>query len=273
MPKFNLRNLKVGVVGLGYVGLPLAVEFGKHFPTVGFDIKADRIAELARAMDSTLEVDGEELAEAAKLCVHDQPRRRCGPCKVFIVTVPTPIDEYKRPDLTPLVKASETVGKVLKKGDVVVYESTVYPGCTEEVCVPILERRVGAEVQQGFLRAATARSASIRATRSIASADDQEGHLGLDAGGRRFVDALYRSDRHGRHAQGLEHQGGRGRQGDREHAARRQHRADQRAGADLQPARHRHRGRAAGRRHASGTSCRSGPAWSAATASAWTRTT
>jgi UDP-N-acetyl-D-galactosamine dehydrogenase len=149
MPKFNLRNLKVGVIGLGYVGLPLAVEFGKRFQTVGFDIKPDRIAELKRGVDSTLEVSGPELAEASKISfTTDLDGLRS--CRVFIVTVPTPIDEYKRPELTPLVKSSETVGKVLKKGDVVVYESTVYPGCTEEVCVPILERVSGLRFNKDF---------------------------------------------------------------------------------------------------------------------------
>ena len=150
MAKFNLRNLKIGIVGLGYVGLPLAVEFGKRFSTVGFDIKADRVAELNRGIDSTLECDAKELAEADKLS-YTTNLKDLKPCRVFIVTVPTPIDEDKRPDLTPLVKSSESVGKVLKKGDVVVYESTVYPGCTEEVCVPILEK-VSGLVQQGFLR-------------------------------------------------------------------------------------------------------------------------
>jgi UDP-N-acetyl-D-galactosamine dehydrogenase len=145
----NLRNCRVGVVGLGYVGLPLAVEFGRHFDTVGFDIKADRIAELKSGRDSTLETDRAELKSATRLSfttdLKDLKR-----CRVFIVTVPTPIDDYKRPDLTPLVKSSESVGKVLKKGDVVVYESTVYPGCTEEVCVPILERVSGLKFNVDF---------------------------------------------------------------------------------------------------------------------------
>jgi UDP-N-acetyl-D-galactosamine dehydrogenase len=149
MPKFNLRNLKVGVVGLGYVGLPLAVEFGKRFQTVGFDIKPDRVDELRKGHDSTLEVDSNELAEATKL-TYTTRLADLKPCRVFIVTVPTPIDEYKRPDLTPLVKSSESVGQVLKKGDVVVYESTVYPGCTEEVCVPILERVSGLKFNKDF---------------------------------------------------------------------------------------------------------------------------
>jgi len=149
MPKFNLRNLKVAVVGLGYVGLPLAVEFGKRFNTIGFDIKPERVDELRKGRDSTLEVDSAELAEATRL-TYTTRLADLKPCRVFIVTVPTPIDEYKRPDLTPLVKSSESVGQVLKKGDVVVYESTVYPGCTEEVCVPILERVSGLKFNKDF---------------------------------------------------------------------------------------------------------------------------
>ncbi|MGH8200584.1 MAG: Vi polysaccharide biosynthesis UDP-N-acetylglucosamine C-6 dehydrogenase TviB [Steroidobacteraceae bacterium] len=146
---FHLRKCRIGIVGLGYVGLPLAVEFCKHFDTVGFDIKANRIAELASGRDSTLEVSRAELKSAARLSFStdlDSLKR----CRVLIVTGPTPIDEYKRPDLTPLIKASETVGKVLSKGAVVVYESTVYPGCTEEVCVPILERESGLKLNRDF---------------------------------------------------------------------------------------------------------------------------
>jgi UDP-N-acetyl-D-galactosamine dehydrogenase len=145
----NLRKCRIGAVGLGYVGLPLAVEFGKHFDTTGFDVKAGRIAELKAGRDSTLEVTKQELKSATHLSFTTDlaAMKRC---QVFIVTVPTPIDEYKRPDLTPLVKASESVGKVLKRGDVVVYESTVYPGCTEEICVPILERESGLKFNKDF---------------------------------------------------------------------------------------------------------------------------
>jgi UDP-N-acetyl-D-galactosamine dehydrogenase len=145
----SLRNLRVGVVGLGYVGLPLAVEFGRHFRTVGFDIKAARIAELRSGRDSTLEVDRAEL-KAAKLLEYTSEVAALKACRVFVVTVPTPIDNYKRPDLTPLEKASETVGRVMRKGAVVVFESTVYPGCTEEVCVPILERVSGLKFNRDF---------------------------------------------------------------------------------------------------------------------------
>jgi UDP-N-acetyl-D-galactosamine dehydrogenase len=137
--KLSLKGCRVGVVGLGYVGLPLAVEFGKQFDTVGFDIKEDRIAELKAGRDSTLECSRAEL-KAAKQLKYSTSLKDLARCRVFIVTVPTPVDRYNRPDLTPLERSSETVGKVLKKGDIVVYESTVYPGCTEEVCIPILER-------------------------------------------------------------------------------------------------------------------------------------
>ena len=126
-----LSDIKLAVIGLGYVGLPLAVEFGKKRAVVGFDISHKRIEVLKAGYDSTLEVSGEELREAAGLAFSANPLDLAA-CNVFIVTVPTPIDEHKRPDLTPLVKASETIGKVLKRGDVVIYESTVYPGATEE---------------------------------------------------------------------------------------------------------------------------------------------
>ncbi len=139
----------VALIGLGYVGLPLAVEFGKRYDTIGFDINTARVEELQAGRDSTLEVEREELAAAKRLRFSsslDDIRR----CHVYIVTVPTPIDSARRPDLTPLVKASESLGKVLKRGDVVVYESTVYPGCTEEVCIPILERVSGLKFNEDF---------------------------------------------------------------------------------------------------------------------------
>ncbi|EGV18411.1 nucleotide sugar dehydrogenase [Thiocapsa marina] len=132
----------IAIIGLGYVGLPLAVEFAKHRPVIGFDINQARIAELQSGRDGTLEVTPEDLAAARHLsCTSDLDA--LSPCRIFIVTVPTPVDDYKRPDLTPLIKASETVGKVLKPGDLVIYESTVYPGCTEEDCVPVLARASG----------------------------------------------------------------------------------------------------------------------------------
>lgn len=144
-----LETLRVGVVGLGYVGLPLAVEFGKHYATLGFDINSRRIDELRDGRDATLEVDGDEL-RAAKLLKFSSGIGELAECDIYIVTVPTPIDEAKRPDLGPLEKASATIGKVLKRGDIVVYESTVYPGCTEEICVPILERESGLRFNQDF---------------------------------------------------------------------------------------------------------------------------
>ena len=136
------RDTLIGLIGLGYVGLPLAVEFGKHYPTVGFDIKPDRVAELRAGHDSTRETTPEELQAATHLRYTTDPAELAA-CNVYIVTVPTPIDRYKRPDLTPLERASQTVGRLLSPSDVVIYESTVYPGCTEEVCVPILERESG----------------------------------------------------------------------------------------------------------------------------------
>lgn len=138
----NLSDKKIAVIGLGYVGLPVAVEFGRSRPVLGFDIRARRVAELKDGHDETLEVDGDELAAAKHLQFSCDPADLAD-CDVFIITVPTPIDEANRPDLTPLEKSSETVGKALKKGAVVVYESTVYPGCTQNFCVPVLERVSG----------------------------------------------------------------------------------------------------------------------------------
>jgi UDP-N-acetyl-D-galactosamine dehydrogenase len=144
-----LDDVNIAIIGLGYVGLPLAVEFGKQYPTSGFDIKAERIAELERGYDSTLEATAEELGAASQLSYTSDPAE-LEACNVYVVTVPTPIDETKRPALTPLARASETVGRVLRQGDVVIYESTVYPGCTEEFCVPILEHESGLTFNDGF---------------------------------------------------------------------------------------------------------------------------
>ena len=145
----NIADSQIAIIGLGYVGLPLAVEFGKHYATLGFDINKARIAELNMGEDHTLEVSSEELKQAAKLrysCDLDDLRS----ANVFIVTVPTPIDEHRQPDLTPLIKASETLGRVIKKGDIVVYESTVYPGATEEDCIPVIERVSGLKYNVDF---------------------------------------------------------------------------------------------------------------------------
>jgi UDP-N-acetyl-D-galactosamine dehydrogenase len=142
-------DIKLSIIGLGYVGLPLAVEFGRKRHVVGFDINQRRIDELKAGNDITLETTQEELAAAKHLnYTTNLDDLRASNC--YIVTVPTPIDEHKRPDLTPLIKASETVGKVLKKGDIVIYESTVYPGCTEEDCVPVLEKHSGLKFNQDF---------------------------------------------------------------------------------------------------------------------------
>ena len=148
---FEWRNMdnRIAIIGLGYVGLPLAVEFGKIFHTIGFDINANRVEELKSGKDSTLEVESEELENATMLRFAtniDDIKQ----CNIYVVTVPTPIDKHKQPDLTPLIKSSATVGKVLSKGDIVIYESTVYPGATEEVCVPLLERNSGLIFNQDF---------------------------------------------------------------------------------------------------------------------------
>lgn len=149
MFKVDIGNQKIALIGLGYVGLPLAVEFGKVRPVIGFDINDARIAELHSGKDSTLEVTPEDLV-AAKQLEFSSDRSKLEECGIFIVTVPTPIDTANRPDLTPVIKASETVGKAMKAGAIVIYESTVYPGCTEEICVPILEKHSGLKFNEGF---------------------------------------------------------------------------------------------------------------------------
>jgi UDP-N-acetyl-D-galactosamine dehydrogenase len=188
---FDLERARVAIIGLGYVGLPLAVAFGRQRPTVGFDINQKRIAELERGEDHTREVDGEELRQATHLSFSADPRA-LAECNVFIATVPTPIDEHKRPDLTPLIKASETIGKVLKRGDVAIYESTVYPGATEEECVPVLERLSGLRFNKDFYAGYSPerinpgdkqhRLATIKKVTSGSTPEAAE-----------FVDALYRS--------------------------------------------------------------------------------
>lgn len=145
----QLSDLKIAVIGLGYVGLPLAVEFGKKVPVIGFDIQQKRIEELQSGQDHTLEVSPEELQQATQLS-YSANLDDLKSCNFFIVTVPTPVDHVNRPDLTPLQKASETIGQVLNPGDIVVYESTVYPGATEEVCIPVLEKMSGLKFNQDF---------------------------------------------------------------------------------------------------------------------------
>lgn len=144
-----MSDRSIAIIGLGYVGLPLAVEFGKKFNTLGFDINQGRINELKNGYDRTLEVESEHLKSATQLS-YTADLAELKKANFFIVTVPTPIDKNNRPDLTPLIKASETVGKVLKKGDIVVYESTVYPGCTEDDCVPVLEKFSGLKFNIDF---------------------------------------------------------------------------------------------------------------------------
>ena len=144
----NFHEIKIAIIGLGYVGLPLAVEFSKKFPVLGFDISETRVSELSDGVDNTLEVSSQEL-EASSLqftsLVKDLKE-----CNVYIVTVPTPIDPFNQPDLTPLLKASKMLGSVIGKGDIVIYESTVYPGATEEVCIPLLENKSGLEFNVDF---------------------------------------------------------------------------------------------------------------------------
>lgn len=146
---FQLEQLRIAIIGLGYVGLPLAVEFGKHKPTIGFDINENRILELKNGHDHTLEVSSDELKHVQQLA-YTANIQDLQSSNFFIVTVPTPIDDFKQPDLTPLIKASQSIAKVLKKGDIVVYESTVYPGATEEVCIPELEKYSGLMFNQDF---------------------------------------------------------------------------------------------------------------------------
>lgn len=148
----NLENCKIAVIGLGYVGLPLAVEFGKKFPTVGFDINLHRVNDLNKGIDQTNEVELKELNEVLNNSLFSLSNdiENIKDCNIYIVTVPTPIDKFKAPDLTPLLKASKMIGEILKKGDIVIYESTVYPGCTEEDCMPVLERYSGLQFNKDF---------------------------------------------------------------------------------------------------------------------------
>jgi UDP-N-acetyl-D-galactosamine dehydrogenase len=187
---FDIESARIAVIGLGYVGLPLAVEFGKQFDTLGFDIDPARVAELGEGHDRTGETDAMELAAATRLrMTTDAAALR--ECNVYIVTVPTPVDEANRPDLAPLEKASDTIGRSLKRGDVVVYESTVYPGTTEEVCVPVLERTSGLKFNVDF---------SCGYSPERINPGDKQRRLttipkvtsGSTPGTAEFVDALYR---------------------------------------------------------------------------------
>ena len=154
----NLENVKIAVIGLGYVGLPLAVEYGKKYRVIGFDINKERVEELQRGEDKTLEADLVGMRQAVELfnstgkvgLTFSSDTEELRQVNTYIVTVPTPIDQFNNPDLTPLLKASEMLGKVIKKGDIIIYESTVYPGCTEEDCVPVLEKFSGLCFNQDF---------------------------------------------------------------------------------------------------------------------------
>mgnify|MGYP001545017795 FL=1 len=187
----DLKDSRIGIIGLGYVGLPLAVAFGRKFPTLGFDIDANRVAELKAGKDGTLEVSAADLAAVDQLTYSASADDLDG-CNTFVVTVPTPIDRHKRPDLRPLESASRTVGEALGKGDVVIYESTVYPGATEEVCVPILERISGLRFNTDFF---------VGYSPERINPGDKEHRLetitkvvsGSTADAARFVDELYRS--------------------------------------------------------------------------------
>lgn len=145
----SLTDLKIGIIGLGYVGLPLAVEFGKKYQTLGFDINQNRVSQLQNGHDATLEVSDDELKQSPNLS-YSHTVSDLESCNTYIVTVPTPIDEHKQPDLTPLIKASEMLGKVVKQGDIIIYESTVYPGATEEACLPVVEQVSGLKFNQDF---------------------------------------------------------------------------------------------------------------------------
>jgi UDP-N-acetyl-D-galactosamine dehydrogenase len=185
------ENTRIAIIGLGYVGLPLAVEFGKKFPTIGFDINTRRVQELKEGIDHTLETESHELVSAVHLGFTTNPEDLRA-ATVYIVTVPTPIDEHKQPDLTPLAKASETLGKVIKKGDVAIFESTVYPGATEEYCVPVIERVSGLRFNEDFF---------IGYSPERINPGDKEHRLttitkvtsGSTAAAADFVDALYAS--------------------------------------------------------------------------------
>jgi UDP-N-acetyl-D-glucosamine/UDP-N-acetyl-D-galactosamine dehydrogenase len=187
----NLNNARIGVVGLGYVGLPLAVEFGKHYPTVGFDINRARVIELMAGRDSSLEVEPADLRRATHLR-YAETATALGDCNVYIVTVPTPIDAHKSPDLRPLEAASRMLGGVITEGDVAIFESTVYPGATEEVCVPLIEEVSGLKYNRGFY---------VGYSPERINPGDKEHRLttikkvtsGSTPAAAAFVDALYRS--------------------------------------------------------------------------------
>ena len=227
MPLPPLKDVRIGVIGLGYVGLPLAVYLARHFPVLGFDIDKERVAELSQGIDRTREVTEEEFAHAAQIA-YSADVASLKDANFYIVTVPTPVDQAKRPDLSALVAASHVVGTVLSPGNVVVYESTVFPGATEEVCVPELEKASGLSFNRDFYAGysperinpgdKTHRLPSIVKVTSGSTPEAAD-----------LVDAVYAQSHHRRHASRQLDPCRRGRQGHREHPARREYRADQRA--------------------------------------------
>ena len=220
-----LADVRIGIIGLGYVGLPLAVYLARHFPVIGFDIDRQRVAELRSGLDRTREVTEEEFAQAERIA-YAADAESLKEANFYIVTVPTPVDQAKRPDLSALVAASEIVGSVLSPGNIVVFESTVYPGATEEVCVPVLEQGVGPRFQSRFLRRLFAGAHQSRRPDSPPSRHRQ-GHFGFDAGGSRPRRPGLCHRHFGRDASRELYPRGRSRQSDREHPARRQYCADQ----------------------------------------------
>ena len=217
MTASDLKSKKLAIIGLGYVGLPLAVEFGKQFDTLGFDINAGRIAELQQGRDHTLETTAEEIAEAKQLRFGNDANA-LGDRDIFIVAVPTPVDAQKRPDFTPLIRASETVARALKRGDIVIFESTVYPGATEEICVPVLERVSGLIFNTDFFCGYSPERINPRRQRTPAD-HHPENHLRLHAGHRADRGRAVPLHHHRRHASGAEHESGRSCESDREHPA------------------------------------------------------
>jgi hypothetical protein len=257
----------LAVVGLGYVGLPLAVHLARHFKVVGYDLKTQRIEELLSGQDRTREVSPEELA-GVEIAFTDDPAG-LSDCRLIIVAVPTPIDAHRIPDLTPLKTASQTVGRHLQKGACVVFESTVYPGATEEVCVPLMAAASGLTAYQDFSVGLLARADQPR-RQGPHPRTHRKGRLGFRRPHPRPARQGLWHGRTGGHPPGQQHPRGRGRQGDREHPAGPEHRADERAFHDLRPHGHRHVGGTGGGRQQVELSCPSNRVWSAATASAST---
>src|SRR6201994_755306 len=236
------HNRKIAVIGLGYVGLPVAVAFARSgVPVIGFDIDSKRIEELRSGHDRTREVEGKELAQPSLR--YESDPARLADADFYIVTVPTPIDEAHRPDLGAMLKASATVGGGLKRGDIVVYESTVYPGAVEEDCLPVLEQKSGlvggCDFTLGYSPERINPGDKTHRFETITKVVSAQDERTLD-----IVAAVYGSGGEGRHPPRAVDQGRRGGQGDREHPARSQHRVHERAFRDLPCARHRYRRRA-----------------------------